>query len=74
MSNLRSFSRFVFISLALSGLSVSSVNAAFVSAKDILTSNPAAADGLYWIDPDGTGGVAPYEIYADMILNYVAAL
>ncbi len=74
MSNLRSFSRSVFISLALLGLSVSSVNAAFVSAKDILTSNPAAADGLYWIDPDGTGGVDPYEIYADMILNYVAAL
>jgi hypothetical protein len=66
MSNHRSFSRFVLISLALLGLSVSSVNAAFVSAKDILTSNPAAVDGLYWIDPDGTGGVAPYEIYADM--------
>ena len=41
--------------------------AEFVSAKDILNSNASSVDGLYWIDPDGSGGVDRYEIYADMM-------
>ncbi|GEM_PF-3896319 len=27
---------------------------------------PDAADGLYWIDPDGDGGVAPFQANCDM--------
>jgi len=65
MLYLRSVNHFI-LSLALLGLSISSVNAAFVSAKDILVSGASAGDGLYFIDPDGSGGVAPYQIYADM--------
>ena len=41
--------------------------AEFVSAKDILNSDASSVDGLYWIDPDGSGGVDRYEIYADMM-------
>lgn len=28
--------------------------------------NPALGDGIYWIDPDGGGGVAPFQVYCDM--------
>ena len=55
------------IALAASALVLStSVNAAYVSAKDILVSGAAIGDGIYLIDHDGAGGAAPYEIYADM--------
>lgn len=36
------------------------------SAKEIKLADPGAADGLYWFDPDGPGGLAPFLGYADM--------
>ena len=37
-----------------------------ISAVDILSQRPGISDGIYWIDPDGAGENAPFEIYADM--------
>ncbi|GAA5505791.1 PKD domain-containing protein [Novipirellula caenicola] len=37
-----------------------------LSALDILNNRPGASDGVYWIDPDGPGGDAPQQVYADM--------
>jgi len=37
-----------------------------ISAAHILSQNPAAADGLYWVDPDGDGGAAAVAAAADM--------
>gem|GEM_PF-3750481 len=36
------------------------------SCAAILAANPGANDGAYWIDPDGAGGDAPFEVYCDM--------
>ncbi len=36
------------------------------SARQILQANPAAADGIYWIDPDGAGGDSPFQVIANM--------
>jgi len=36
------------------------------SCQDILTIDPTATDGNYWIDPDGTGGVDAFECQCDM--------
>lgn len=36
------------------------------SCLDILTVDPTAGDGNYWIDPDGSGGVAAFECQCDM--------
>ncbi len=36
------------------------------SAKDIRISNPTAATGVYWIDPDLVGGNSPFSVFADM--------
>ena len=37
-----------------------------LSALHILNNRPSAADGVYWIDPDGAGGNPPQQVYADM--------
>ena len=37
-----------------------------VHAGQIKTINPAAPDGLYWLDPDGYGGDVPFQVYCDM--------
>jgi hypothetical protein len=37
-----------------------------LSAAQILTNYAGSASGLYWIDPDGAGGNAAFQIYADM--------
>ena len=34
-----------------------------VSCAAVLQADPSAPDGVYWLDPDGDGGVAPYQIY-----------
>ncbi|WP_041567038.1 fibrinogen-like YCDxxxxGGGW domain-containing protein [Nonlabens dokdonensis] len=48
--------------------------------KQILAENPAAVDGVYTIDPDGSGGIAPFDCECDMttdgggwtlVLNYL---
>lgn len=37
-----------------------------LSALQILNDGHSIGDGLYWIDPDGAGGEAPFQVYADM--------
>lgn len=36
------------------------------SCLAIKSANDAAADGVYTIDPDGAGGIAPFSVYCDM--------
>jgi len=36
------------------------------NCMEILTSNPGSSDGLYTIDPDGSGAIEPFECYCDM--------
>jgi len=50
---------------SFSGLGSSPTTAA-ASATQILDNWPAAPSGLYWIDPDGEGGVEPAQVYCDM--------
>lgn len=38
------------------------------SCKDLLTKAPLSKSGVYWIDPDGLGGTAPYDVYCEMNL------
>jgi hypothetical protein len=40
-----------------------------LSCADILTKMPSATSGLYWLDPDGNGGVAAYQGYCEMTLE-----
>jgi hypothetical protein len=40
--------------------------AALPSCATIRAANPLAASGTYTIDPDGTGGAAPFNVYCDM--------
>lgn len=40
-----------------------------VSAAQILANYPGSATGLYWIDPDGAGGLAPFQVHANMTLS-----
>ncbi len=42
------------------------VHAVPVSAHQILADDPLTTSGVYLIDPDGPGGDAPFEVYADM--------
>jgi len=39
------------------------------SCKDFLDESPNAESGLYTLDPDGIGGVDPFEVYCDMDTN-----
>src|SRR5690606_27794047 len=48
---------------ALSGSSAANPG---ISAKQILDYGASTGDGIYWIDPDGPGGNAPFQAYADM--------
>lgn len=40
-----------------------------MSCKEIKLANPAATDGVYWIDPDATGSVQPMQVVCDMTNN-----
>ncbi|UTW64117.1 T9SS type A sorting domain-containing protein [bacterium SCSIO 12741] len=65
-------------SLALSQTNFSCADVGSGSTLGTSSSNPgldcatikktdsSATDGTYWIDPDGTGGAAPYQCYCDM--------
>jgi hypothetical protein len=37
-----------------------------LDCKQIKTANPGAADGVYWIDPDGSGSGAVVQTFCDM--------
>jgi hypothetical protein len=37
-----------------------------LTCADILKKVPQAKNGNYWIDPDGSGGDAPFQVYCDM--------
>jgi len=37
-----------------------------ISALQILNDGHSVGDGVYWIDPDGNGGNAAFQVYADM--------
>lgn len=36
------------------------------SCKTVLANNPNAGSGTYSLDPDGNGGVAPFDVYCEM--------
>ena len=36
------------------------------TCQSILASGASTGDGIYWIDPDGAGGAAPFRAYCDM--------
>jgi hypothetical protein len=38
----------------------------FKNCKDILENNPGSPDGIYTIDPDGSGTIEPFNCYCDM--------
>jgi len=38
-----------------------------LNCMEIYANNPAAPSGVYWIDPDGSGTNAPFQVYCDMI-------
>lgn len=38
----------------------------FKNCKDILENNPGSPDGIYTIDPDGSGVIDPFNCYCDM--------
>ncbi len=39
-----------------------------LSCKDVIAKNPSAASGPYWIDIDGIGGTAAFEVYCEMTI------
>jgi hypothetical protein len=47
----------------------SSAATAGYSAAQILGDGYSTGDGVYWIDPDGAGGNAAFQVYADMTTN-----
>ena len=38
----------------------------YKNCKEILLNNPSSPDGIYTIDPDGQGGLEPFNCYCDM--------
>ncbi len=40
-----------------------------LSCKDILDNGDSVGNGQYWIDPDGSGGNAPFQCYCNMTTN-----
>jgi len=38
----------------------------FKSCEEILLNNPGSPDGIYTIDPDGSGDIEPFDCYCDM--------
>jgi hypothetical protein len=48
------------------GLNFISGGAAGASCFAIHAEDASAPDGIYLVDPDGTGGVEPFEVYCDM--------
>ncbi len=40
-----------------------------LNCKEILDSGYSDGDGLYWLDPDDTGSIAPFQAYCDMTYN-----
>ncbi len=47
------------------GIGLSQSNPA-PSCGDILSDDAASPDGLYWLDPDGSGGIDAFETWCDM--------
>lgn len=43
-----------------------SMSTSGISAKQILTDGHSVGDGIYWLDPDGAGGMPPFQAYCDM--------
>ena len=39
------------------------------SCSTVLANNPNASSGTYTLDPDGNGGVAPFQVYCEMDLD-----
>ena len=39
------------------------------SCREILDQGGSIGDGLYWVDPDGTGGETPFQVQCDMTTN-----
>ena len=37
-----------------------------INCKDLLAKAPISKSGAYWVDPDGPGNDAPYQVYCDM--------
>ncbi len=37
-----------------------------LTCADIIAKQPAAKDGVYWLDPDGAGGSAAFQVWCDM--------
>ncbi len=44
----------------------SSSDTAGLSCKQIIDDGFSTGNGIYWIDPDGEVGVAPFQVYCDM--------
>ena len=51
---------------SLDGCSATCVNENEVSCKAILDKGLSTGDGIYTINPDGVGGLAPFDVYCDM--------
>ncbi|MFA5174511.1 MAG: fibrinogen-like YCDxxxxGGGW domain-containing protein [Candidatus Pacearchaeota archaeon] len=53
------------INLVFAGDGTSSGNAG-TSCTQIINAGYSTGDGIYWIDPDGAGGNASFQVYCDM--------
>jgi hypothetical protein len=51
---------------ALGGIGNMAVEVYLPNCMAIKENNPAAADGIYTIDPDGDGSIDPFDCYCDM--------
>jgi hypothetical protein len=50
----------------LSGVCQGGIQSVFKSCKEILTAGNSTGNGVYTIDPDGSGGNNPYSVLCDM--------